>query len=259
MKALNEFFTEQRSVMTNFCPLTAEAVASSTKDGLTWSELNACLIQHGLDISFAVHDPTRKIFNTYYADFDRRLYGHIPLNRRALHDGIPLFIAAARSEDEIAPELTAKDWRVFYSKRVPLPMYLYDFQRRYRDIQPEAVFSVWYDIYGMTGDSIERWPPEILDYIFSKVPVPKLPELDKDGLITIYRGMEKITDVLKSVIIWDTSSQRALFTATHLNIDINIAEAHVRPEQVVAYGFGYTKDEVIVRPGAVTEWEEFRL
>lgn len=65
---------EVRGVMTRFEPLTEEIVTACTQDGLTYEELSAALSAYGLSIEKVVHDPTRKIFNTCYADYDLGLY-----------------------------------------------------------------------------------------------------------------------------------------------------------------------------------------
>ena len=63
-----------RGVMTRFEPLTEEFISAQSEDGLTYSELSAVLSSYGLDIRKVVHDPTRQIFNTYYADYDQGKY-----------------------------------------------------------------------------------------------------------------------------------------------------------------------------------------
>lgn len=66
-----------RGVMTRFEPLTEEFISEQSEDGLTYSELSAVLSSYGLDIRKVVHDPTRQIFNTYYADYDQGKYAAI--------------------------------------------------------------------------------------------------------------------------------------------------------------------------------------
>lgn len=72
---------EVRGVMTRFEPLTEEIVAACTQDGLTYAELSDALSAYGLSIEKVMHDPTRKIFNTCYADYDLGLYADIILQR----------------------------------------------------------------------------------------------------------------------------------------------------------------------------------
>lgn len=72
---------EVRGVMTRFEPLTEEIIAACTHDGLTYEELSEALCSYGLRIDKVVHDPTRKIFNTFYADYDMGLYAEIILQR----------------------------------------------------------------------------------------------------------------------------------------------------------------------------------
>ena len=48
---------------------------------------------------------------------------------------------------EAVQELVDQEWERFYMRRVPIPMAIYDFQRRYMDLPSEQVFSIWYSIH----------------------------------------------------------------------------------------------------------------
>ena len=138
---------EVRGVMTRFEPLTEEIVAACTQDGLTYAELSDALSAYGLSIEKVMHDPTRKIFNTCYADYDLGLYADIILQREFIRGpGQAQFQKLAR-QGGICRTLAEQDWRGFYLKDVPLSMLIYDFQRRYKTIPHETVFSVWHGIY----------------------------------------------------------------------------------------------------------------
>ena len=123
---------EVRGVMTRFEPLTEEIVVACTQDGLTYAELSDALSTYGLSIEKVVHDPTRKIFNTCYADYDLGLYADIILQREFIRGpGQAQFQKLAR-QGGICRTLAEQDWRGFYLKDVPLSMLIYDFQRRYK-------------------------------------------------------------------------------------------------------------------------------
>ena len=68
---------EVRGVMTKFEPLTEEIVAACTQDGLTYEELSDALYSYGLRIDKVVHDSTRKVFNTFYADYHQSGERHV--------------------------------------------------------------------------------------------------------------------------------------------------------------------------------------
>ena len=138
---------EARGVMTRFEPLTEEFISAQSEDGLTYSELSAVLSSYGMDIRKVVHDPTRQIFNTYYADYDQGKYAVIFLHRQYIQDTGQAELRALTKYGGICPELAAGEWKSFYLKCVPMAMLIYDFQRRYRDIPREQVFSIWHDIY----------------------------------------------------------------------------------------------------------------
>lgn len=248
-------YKEVRGVMTCFEPLTDAVLQRAAEDGLTVREIRSVLEKHGLDFQYVVHDPSRSTFNTYYADYDRGLYGEIFLQRKILNRPLPLYKVAARLNGETVPELVSRQWGSYYLKRVPLPMLPYDFQRRYRDIPPDEVFQVWYGIYKRINYSNGIWQPEVLDYVFSHAPSPECPVPDPDGLITIYRGMGELSTPPEQAISWSAHPGNALWFAIHSGRGTHMAVAHIRPEQIVWYADKYyNENEVIVRPGAISEY-----
>ena len=135
------YYREVQGVMTRFEPLTDAALQATAEDGLTVSEIKSALERHGLDAKHVVHDPSRALFSTYYADFDHGLYGEIFLQRNLLEGTLPLYAVASRLNGGTVPQLVSRQWVSYYTKCVPLPMLIYDFQRRYLDIPTEEVFS----------------------------------------------------------------------------------------------------------------------
>ena len=115
-----------RGVMTRFEPLTEEFISAQSEDGLTYSELSAVLSSYGLDIRKVVHDPTRQIFNTYYADYDQGKYAAIFLQRQYIQDTGQAELRALTKYGGICPELAAGEWKSFYLKCVPMVMLIYD-------------------------------------------------------------------------------------------------------------------------------------
>jgi len=130
----NRFYQEVQGVMTRFEPLTPEAVMKYGEGGLKLEDVTDSLINHGLDPQYVVHDPSRQVLNTYYADYERGLYGELFMTRDMLDSNLPLFKLAAVAKGQPVSELSAKDWHSYYRKCVPMPMLIYDFQRRCRDI-----------------------------------------------------------------------------------------------------------------------------
>lgn len=251
----NRFYQEVQGVMTRFELLTPEAVATYGEAGLTLEDVTDSLTNHGLDPQYVVHDPSRQVFNTYYADYERGLYGELFMTREMLDGNLPLFKLAAIAKGQPVAELSAKDWCLYYSKCVPMPLLIYDFQRRYRDIPPQEVFSVWYRIYKRIDYSNGMWRDDVLDYVFSHAPAPELPDMEADGLVTIYRGMGELSQPPERAISWSTHPGNALWFAIHCGRGTHIAVARVRPEQIVAhYAKFYNENEVIVRPGTITEY-----
>ena len=161
------YYKEVQGVMTRFEPLTAAALEKASVD-LTIAEIQTALEQHGLDFKYIVHDPSRSLLSTYYADYGRGLYMELYLHRNILDKQFPLYQVADELKGAAVPELTAGAWKSYYTKRVPLAMQIYDFQRRYRDIPTDEVFLVWHDIYKRIDYSNRMWPAEVLEYVENK-------------------------------------------------------------------------------------------
>lgn len=153
------------------------------------------------------------------------------------------------------PELTCKQWNSYYEICVPLPMLIYDFQRRYRDIPAGEIFQVWHNIYKRIDYSNGMWQPELLDYVFSHAPTPEYPAPGPDGLVTVYRGMGELSMPPEQAISWSVHPGNALWFAVHTGRGTHVAVARIRPEQIVWYADKfYNENEVIVRPGTITEY-----
>lgn len=246
---------ETRGVMTKFGPLTEEIVTTCTKDGLTYEELSAALSAYGLHIEKVVHDPTRKIFNTFYADYELGLYAVIILQRDYILGPGQVQFRRLSQQGGICRTLAEQDWRGFYLKDVPLAMLIYDFQLRYKSIPHEIVFSVWHGIYKRIDYANEMWSLQVLREVFQYAPQPCLPALEPDGLVTIYRGMGALSLEPEHAISWTTHPGNALWFAVHSGQGTKIAVARVKPEQIVAYYPSYAEEnEVVVLPGTVTEY-----
>lgn len=140
---------------------------------------------------------------------------------------------------------------------VPLPMQIYDFERRYMDIEPEQVFEVWSAIHTHIDYANGMWKPEILEYVFAHAPQSVIPETDKDGLITIYRGMGKMSQAPENAISWSTDPVCALWFANRSGRGTRLISAKVRPEQILVYNPGHRAEhEVILKPGTKLDFHE---
>lgn len=252
---------EVRGVMTRFEPLTPEFVAANTEDGLTYEEVAGILAAHGLDINKVVCDPTRKIFGVYYADYDLGQYATLFLQRDYLQGIGQTELRKLENYGGICLNLQKRDWKNYYFLDVPLPMVIYDFERRYRDIPKKQVFSVWHQIYRRIDYGTDMWPTEVIDYVLRNAPPPaKLPDADPDGLITIYRGMGELSQPPERAISWSSHPGNALWFAIRSGQESRVAVARVKPEQIVAY-FGTFADEneVLLLQGAIQDYHFERM
>lgn len=249
---------EVRGAMTCFEPLTAEAVDDAAQGTVTLPELAAILEPLGLELKYVVHDPARHCLSTFYADYHRGLYFELYLSRQGLQNFFEASAQLIPAAGEIVQELADKDWERYYFRRVPVPMLIYDFQRRYRDLPVGQVFSIWYSIHKRIDYSNNMWQPDILNYVFAQAPATELPDADDDGLITVYRGMGDKSQAPEQALSWSSSPTSALWFAVHFARGTHIAVARIQSDQIVHYTPGYyNENEVLVYPGAVKEfWYE---
>ena len=242
-----------RGCMTRFDPLTPEIVSAQSEDGLSYEELKSALAECGMDIKKVVFDGTRSFQNAFYADFEQGHYCWIPFQKRGLVNVIRTMDQQFQSSG-FGLARRNHEWVTFYLMDVPLPMLIYDFERRYRDIEPEQVFKVWSSIHTRIDFSNGMWRPEVLEYVFSHAPQSELPEPDEDGLITIYRGMGEKSQPAENAISWSTSPMCALWFANRSGRGTRLVSAKVSPEQILAYNPGHRgEQEVILKPGTNLE------
>ena len=238
-----------RGCMTRFDPLTPEIVAEQTEDGLTYDELKEVLEECGMDIEKVVFDGSRAFQNAYYADFEQGHYCWIPFQKKGLKDVIRTMDQQFRSES-FGLSRKNHEWTSFYMMDVPLPMQIYDFERRYKTIEPEQVFEVWSSIHTHIDYANGMWKQEVLEYVFSHAPQTEMPETDEDGLITIYRGMGEMSQDPANAISWSTDPVCALWFANRSGRGTRLVSAKVTPEQILVYNPGYRAEhEVILKPG----------
>ena len=242
-----------RGCMTRFDPLTPEIVAAQTEDGLTYDELKQVLEECGMDIEKVVFDGSRAFQNAFYADFEQGHYCWIPFQKKGLKDVISTMDQQFRSP-EFGLARRKHEWMTFYMMDVPLPMQIYDFERRYMAIEPEQVFDVWSSIHTHIDYANGMWKPEVLEYVFSHAPQTEMPETDEDGLITIYRGMGEMSQDPANAISWSTDPVCALWFANRSGRGTRLVSAKVKPEDILTYKPGHdSEEEVILKPGTKLE------
>ena len=248
-----------RGCMTRFDPLTPQIVAAQSEDGLTYEELQTVLAECGMDIRKVVFDGTRSFQNAFYADFEQGHYCWIPFCRADLKDLIRTMDQNFRSPG-FGQARRNHEWETFYMMEVPLPMQIWDFERRYQMIEPEKVFSVWSSIHTHLDYANGMWKPEVLEYVFAHAPKTELPEPDELGQITIYRGMGERSQSAEAALSWTTDPVCALWFANRSARGTRLVSAKVAPEQILAYEPGYRGEhEVILKPGVIPEYTELDM
>ncbi len=136
-----------RGSMVNIEKLTPDNIGKVADEELSYERAREIFEAEGVDIDKVIVDPTRFIYNVYYADYENGIYFDVHLTEHLLldkHGGIAAMKTMAAKNDA----LEKRDWHTFYLRDVPCPLKIFfDFQRRYKEIEPEQVYGVWEEIH----------------------------------------------------------------------------------------------------------------
>lgn len=247
----SELLRQVRGSMTHFEPLSEKNISKVAEEGLTMEEVRTVFAEAGLDANKIIVDPERVIYNVYYADFESGLYFEVVLSKDMLHSthNGPAAYVRARADKKYLAE---RDWHSFYCIDVPTPLRIMDFQRRYKDIEPEAVFDVWAYIHTHIDYANDQWRTEVLSYVFEHAPkVENLP-LNANGKVTVYRGCGALSQPLETALSWSTNRINALWFANHSGRGQALYEGEISPENVAAYFPDFrNENEVVVKANTV--------
>lgn len=138
------------------------------------------------------------------------------------------------------------------SPRCPCPLKIYDFQRRYKDIEPDQVYGVWEEIHKNLDYENGQWKDEVLDYVFAHAPKPENLPLNENGRVTVYRGSGTLSQKPERALSWSSSQHSALWFANHNGRGQALYTGEVDPGDVVEFLPGFhNENEIIVRRGKV--------
>jgi len=253
--------------MTRYDPISPEQVAKLSQGGLTYAGFSEILARYGLSAGLVLHDSSRRFLHTYYADFERGVYGCLTVTREFLEGDSACLRALSSISKRGNDYLRDGDWDSYYglsdpiaaafsdvSGQVPLPLLIYDFGKRMRMFPPEQVFGIWIAIYRRIDYANGMWAPDTLEYVFKNAPAMEKPPAGENGLVRVYRGMGEMSMPPEKAISWSTDPCNALYFANHSGRGTQFAFADVAPEDIIAFLPGYSyENEVIVRPGSVRD------
>lgn len=240
-----------RGSMKNPEPLSEENFCKVAEPGLTFAEAKKVCAAAGVDIGKIIVDLQRTICNIYYADYENGVYFPVELTSKLLPGGGPVFKAYTMAQKR-ARYLKERDWSNYYLIAVPAPLQIWDFQKRYREIEPERVFEIWSGIYQKLDYANGQWNPEVLEYVFSQAPEVKGLPVNENGKVTVYRGNGTLSVPPEEAFSWSTNRINALWFANRSGTGQAVYEGEVAPEKVVAYFEGFqNENEILVRPRTV--------
>lgn len=248
----SDLLQQVRGSMTVYEKLTEDNLKKIGEKGLTCERVKAIFKAAGLDYDNIVVDPTRFIYNAYYADYENGIYFDLHLDEQSLtHPQVGVLALALqhRRKDDF---LKQGDWIGFYHRDVPGPLRIYDFQRRYKDISEDRVYEVWEFIHRNIDYENGQWNDEVLNYVFDRAPRPKELPLNENGTVTVYRGSGSRSQSPERALSWSSNQRNALWFANHNGFGQALFIGEVAPENVVNYVPGFHhENEVIVRRGSV--------
>lgn len=209
------YYREVRGSMTKFEKLTLELAVNEGISKSYFEELCSIIENLGLSTNFIIHDNSRIFQNTFYADYKQGLYCEIYLKHETKKANFYNLEYLSKKRISGNENLKNKNWEEFYSLDVPVPMLIYDFQRRYRDIETSNVFKIWYKIYKRIDYSNNMWDFKILDYIFQYTPLCTKPIPNSNNMVTLYRGGGELSLPIEKAISWSTHPCNALWFSNH--------------------------------------------
>lgn len=257
---------ERLGSMSRHDPVTPEVVDNLSQKSLSYADFCHVLERYELNAGKVVHDPTRVLVNTFYADYDKGMYGCLSISSVPFEEANRDMLRRLRRLNQQGNSaLQNKDWETYYGtsselfldffappETVPLPMIIYDFGRRMRDFPRKEVFGIWSKIYKRIDYSNGMWTSEILDYVFKVAPKTAIPDTGENGLVTVYRGVGELSMPPEKAISWSIHPGNALWFANHSGRGTGVVVADAAPEDIVLWqpGFHY-ENEVIVWPGRI--------
>lgn len=248
----SDLLQQVRGSMTVYEKLTEENLKKLGEKGLTCERVREIFEKAGLDPEHILVDPTRFIYNAYYADYENGIYFDLHLDEQSLtHPQVGVLAMALhhRRKDDL---LKQGAWVDFYHRDVPGPLRIYDFQKRYRDIPENIVYEVWEFIHRNIDYENGQWNDEVLNYVFDLAPRPKELPLNENGYVTVYRGSGSRSQSPERALSWSSNQRNALWFANHNGFGQALYIGEVAPEDVVNYVPGFHREnEVIVRRGSV--------
>ncbi len=200
---------QARGSMVNIEKLTEENFAAVASKGLSFQRTKELFENAGLDIEKVIVDPTCCIYNAYYADYENGVYLDLHMQGDCLTDkrcGLPTVKERIKHAQEL---MTQKQWCSFYLITVPGPLHIYDFQRRYKDIDPDMVYEVWEHIHKNLDCENGQWRDEVLDYVFDRAPKSESLPINENGMVTVYRGAGTLSQPPEHALSWSTNQQNA--------------------------------------------------
>ncbi len=248
-----------RGCMMNIEPLTEENFSKISKEGVTYQELKEVIERAGLSVDKIIVDPERDIFNVYYADYESGLYFEIFLQKDYLYANSHGPEAHKRLREE-QNFLESKDWHSYYFISVPTPLRVYDFQKRYKDIEKDKVFEVWCYIHKNIDYANDQWKPDVLKYVFENAPMPEKLPLNENGKVSVFRGCGTKSQPPELAMSWSSNQRNALWFANHNGAGQALYTGEVAPENVVAYFASFAEEyEVVVKPGTVENVQQMDM
>lgn len=241
-----------RGSMVNIEKLSEDNFERVASKDLTFERAKELFKDAGLDISKVIVDPSRYIYNVYYADYENGMYLDLHLTEEMLSDDRVGLRVMQKKLEHCRELMQTKQWVSFYFLSVPVPLHIYDFQRRYKDIDPESVYEVWEYIHKNLDYENGQWSDEVLEYVFAHAPKPQNLPLNENGMVTVYRGSGSLSQAPERALSWSSNQQNALWFANHSGFGQALFIGEVDPKNVVTYLSGFhDENEVIVRRGTV--------
>lgn len=148
--------------------------------------------------------------------------------------------------------LSERNFELFYA-RIPKPLRIYDFQKRWESIPEYQLPDVWLDIHTSLDYGFSAWDKYILDVVFRLAP-----KQTGEDYLTVYRGEGSLSSPIENGYSWTTDINTALWFAAK-GEGRRIWTGRVQRKEILFFVNRPDEKEVILRPESVKNLSELDM
>jgi hypothetical protein len=145
--------------------------------------------------------------NTFYIDYENGVYLDCYNYHKEIFEMMHFFERLGQIKNKQKELLNENKYNLFYMM-IPEALRVYDFQKRYKEIDTDKIAEIWLDVYTSLDYGFDSWNEEVLEYVFQ---YHKPSQIKKP--FTIYRGIGTESTPIEKAYSWTTDIDKAYWFA----------------------------------------------